>query len=714
MEESLLTCDVSTTEGACTKFPTEVIFEHTGGPTTVSASIIPHSLRQGEERSRLQAYSSSIATLEKLPTIIAEAGALMGLRGYGNNDQGPSFVEDVLQIKVTGPSGLHLSIVDLPGLISTPSEEFTEEDMNIVHRMVDSYLENPRTIILAVVQASNAIANQGIIRKSRKLDRAGQRTVGIITKPDLINVGAEGRIAALAKNRHFPGLELGFFLLKTPTPREREGKVTQKQRSWNELFYFHCSSWMQQSLDPLRVGIDNLKTFIHDLLNQHVDRELPKIRNDIKSVIRITEEEIIALPPERSTTRQFRLYLSDIAMQYHSVAMAALNGEYHTGHASFFASDYTTIGSTRLRALIRIMNTGFSQTMRDKGQKLKVEPELKIPDVDYGPKKSKKNKKNKKNKNPLALPDPWTDTCPISQRRISPQIPTIGEDSATGQNWVTESQMRNWVKWVCYSLDEIIVPSLTLTAQVYQTTRGRELPGNCNQTLLTELFHEQIKLWQSIATKHVENVHNSIVRFVDQVMAYLKIEANVLPGIREGIEVALQENRTKAEEELSKLWADEQEHPITYNHYYTKNVQKSRLDAMKDLIEGAAEYLDDFDEDALGGKAISNMNVDILIDALRSNVVVDVDERACSEALDELEAYYKVALNTFVDNVCKQVVERHLLRNLPSIFSPQVVAMYTDEELERIAGERPEIVRKGKQLREQLKNLRASLEELRK
>lgn len=197
-------------------------------------------------------------------------------------------------------------------------------------------------------------------------------------------------------------------------------------------------------------------------------------------------------------------------------------------------------------------------------------------------------------------------------------------------------------------------------------------------------------------------------------MAYLKIEANVLVGIREGIEVALHESMTEAEEELSKLWADEQEHPITYNHYYTNNVQKSRLDATQDLIERALENVDGVDEDALGGEAISNMNVDILIDALRSNVVVDVDEQACSEALDELESYYKVALNTFVDNVCKQVVERHLLRNLPSIFSPQVVAMYTDEELERIAGERPEIVRKGKQLREQLKSLRASLEELRK
>ncbi|KAK1071978.1 hypothetical protein LTR33_010326, partial [Friedmanniomyces endolithicus] len=73
-----------------------------------------------------------------------------------------------------------------------------------------------------------------------------------------------------------------------------------------------------------------------------------------------------------------------------------------------------------------------------------------------------------------------------------------------------------------------------------------------------------------------------------------------------------------------------------------------------------------------------------------------------------------VALKTFVDNVCKQVIERHLLRNLPDIFSPMIVAMYTDEELERIAMESPGVVEKRKQLSEQLANLKAGLEDLRK
>lgn len=69
--------------------------------------------------------------------------------------------------------------MDLPGLISVANEEQTEADVKIIQDMVDSYLTNLRTIILAVVQANNDIANKGIIQKSRRFGPAGERTVGL-------------------------------------------------------------------------------------------------------------------------------------------------------------------------------------------------------------------------------------------------------------------------------------------------------------------------------------------------------------------------------------------------------------------------------------------------------------------------------------------------------------------------------------------------------
>lgn len=75
-----------------------------------------------------------------------------------------------------------------------------EEDVKVIQELVDSYLENSRTIILTVVPASSDINIRDIIQRAHPFDKTRQRTVGIIIKPDLpdvINVGTEPRTARL-------------------------------------------------------------------------------------------------------------------------------------------------------------------------------------------------------------------------------------------------------------------------------------------------------------------------------------------------------------------------------------------------------------------------------------------------------------------------------------------------------------------------------------
>jgi hypothetical protein len=44
-------------------------------------------------------------------------------------------------------------------------------------------------------------------------------------------------------------------------------------------------------------------------------------------------------------------------------------------------------------------------------------------------------------------------------------------------------------------------------------------------------------------------------------------------------------------------------------------------------------------------------------------------------------------MKTFVDNVCRQVIERHILAKLPNVFDPITVSAYTDDDLLRLAAE---------------------------
>lgn len=71
-------------------------------------------------------------------------------------------------------------------------------------------------------------------------------------------------------------------------------------------------------------------------------------------------------------------------------------------------------------------------------------------------------------------------------------------------------------------------------------------------------------------------------------------------------------------------------------------------------------------------------------------------------------------MKTFVDNVCRQVVERHLTRRLPSVFSAEKVAGLLDEDLLRIAGETPSRLAERKRLLNLRGDLESSLDELRR
>lgn len=55
------------------------------------------------------------------------------------------------------------------------------------------------------------MVTEPVIQRARRFDRVGDRTVGIITKPDLINEETEGRIVRVVNSQDETKLKLGFF-----------------------------------------------------------------------------------------------------------------------------------------------------------------------------------------------------------------------------------------------------------------------------------------------------------------------------------------------------------------------------------------------------------------------------------------------------------------------------------------------------------------------
>ncbi|KAF3938769.1 Dynamin-2 [Dactylella cylindrospora] len=553
-------------DGVCTKFATEITLTHNADDKTIiKATIIPDASRADDDKAQLSASKWVLKDFDELPTLISQVGNIMGLRGFGSHSTGPAFGADVLSIHVSGNTGRHLTVVDLPGLIAVANDEQTSEDVELVGDLVDRYIESPRTIIIAIVQASNDIANQRIIQKAQHFDTEGDRTVGVITKPDLINEGTEHRIAMLSRNEDTTKLKRGYFIVRNPRPKDLEEGIDQDKRLKLEGDFFNSSPWKEQHLDRTRVGMTCLTKYLQMALDEHIERELPKVHSQIRCLLEQTEKSLSGLGPERQVVSEMRAYLANISLKFHTMCRLALEGNYAVYGDSFFKAT-----ENRLRAEVHSLNTAFAKRMRIQGAKRQ---QL----VDYEHAKG--------------------ETSPQGDR----------PDEIEGRGWVLN---------------------------VYKRTRGCELQGAHNATLLAELFQEQSSLWHVIAQEHLLQVHHCVCSFVSESMSHIVEDDQARKKLHSEVTSLLDKSLGDAKAELEKLWADERRFPLTYNHYYTDNIQKSRQESiqkiLQDKIKGACENYTSY-------HALKSA-----LDNTRCEVEVDMDAQACNEAITSLKAYYKV------------------------------------------------------------------------
>ena len=113
-----------------------------------------------------------------------------------------TFSDDVLCLEVCRPEQKHLSVIDVPAIFKRTTQGLTSKaDMQMVKSMVQNYMKDPRSVILAVIPANVDIATQEILEMAEEVDPHGERTLGVLTKPDLVDKGAEMAVVDLIDGR---------------------------------------------------------------------------------------------------------------------------------------------------------------------------------------------------------------------------------------------------------------------------------------------------------------------------------------------------------------------------------------------------------------------------------------------------------------------------------------------------------------------------------
>jgi interferon-induced GTP-binding protein Mx len=154
-----------------------------------------------------------------LSSILDLCGAIRDLTNILTNGQTHSFSTDIIVIELSSPDSPDLTIIDLPGIIRTGTNGQDSAVVRHINELIDFYIHQKNTIILAVIPANQDIATVDILERAGKGDPTGARTLGVLTKPDLIGEGNDDEIIHVITNMRKP-LLLGYVMIKNMTQKE--------------------------------------------------------------------------------------------------------------------------------------------------------------------------------------------------------------------------------------------------------------------------------------------------------------------------------------------------------------------------------------------------------------------------------------------------------------------------------------------------------------
>ncbi|KAK4964069.1 hypothetical protein LTR66_012493 [Elasticomyces elasticus] len=652
-------------ENLCTRFATEIILRR-ARVETVSIRIIPDKLRPAGEVDALQSYKWTINDFTELPDLMDEVTDLMG---FGKADQANlrAFSRDVLSIEIEGPHRPQLTLVDLPGLIHSENKQQSKDDVEIVRSLVEDYIGNQRTIILAVVSAKNDYANQIILKKARDVDDKGRRTLGIITKPDFLKAGSENERSwvELAQNKDIE-FELGWHMLKNRA--EEELSFSLEERDKSETTFFNKGRY--RDLDRDGLGIAPLRKRLSQLLYTHLKRELPHLQQELNEKLKATTKELKGLGQSRSTPREIRRYLMQLGQDFQKIAQSAVDGHYEDKYFGPVLSnepvDHAN-NTQRLRAVVQYSNLQFARQMRLYGAKFRI---IDRRDNTTSPPEAENSDEEDETDTPSAATSAAeAENSGKENEKESPSNQAYDEVKSL-QSTKTREQAIAWVH------------------EILQRSRGRELPGNFNPMLISQIFWQQSEPWKALASTHVDRIAKYCAVFIETLLPHLGS-----PEVSQQIKIykvkpALERRCKRAHAELANIIDDKQRHPITYNHYYTTTIQKLRNKKNAETMEKLTKKL---------GREIytktNNLVHHVDTTALIRNVAdgaleLDMDKFSAQEALDCGTSYYKDERKYFINVVTKQVIERCLISGLADdVISSVDFGEMTDEQVCALAAE---------------------------
>ncbi|KAF2137802.1 uncharacterized protein K452DRAFT_235356 [Aplosporella prunicola CBS 121167] len=533
--------------GLCTRFATQITFRR-ATTKSVSVSVIPGKDALPDHVETIRAWKKTdIKKLDKdtFADIMREAQEVMGVSSQGG---GPlkTFSSDVLSIEVAGLDKEHFAVIDVPGIFQRVTKDLTtQEDKAFVKSMVGSYMANPRSIMLTVVPANVDPATQLILEMAEEVDKEGQRTLGVLTKPDLVDPGAEANVVDMVEGRSHQ-LFLGWCLVKNPGQKDVLDPKFDRYSS-EEIYFKTQAPWNSLPLD--RVGVTSLRERLQELLARHIRQEFPKVKSEVNKKLKECKKSLEKLGPKRDTPAEQSRFLIDIATNFQIVTNKALDAKY-------FDDCFTKLPDLKIATLVVNRNEELSESFALYGHTYQFkegwDQEENIEGEINGEEIGEHNQEVKK------------ENGTLSQSKDAEEL----DDILYHQSKLPYPKQNGILRWITH---------------VYTHSRGFEL-GQFDPSLLAMTMKAQSKNWDGLALGYISDIVVITHIFINTLLKHVCPNGNVREKIKSVLMENLVERYQKAFEhvrfilEVERLGVAEKK---SFSHSCYSNSMLVRLDDIK-------------------------------------------------------------------------------------------------------------------------------------
>lgn len=652
--------------------------------TKISVTI--DSAHTGSSRS----FKRTSFNKDALPDIITEATESMGIRPGSTK----GFSEDILRVEITDPDVYPLTLVDLPGFFHSETADQTKEGRNIVRQLAQRYMKQTKSIILAVVSANHNLANQLVVEEARRHDPDRERTLGVITKPDLTSAGSQDEKKCLQLVRgqeSIHKLKLGWHVLRNKSEGKEGSSVDD--RDAEEESFFRSGAWA--SIAPSSCGISQLRKKLSKVLLEHIQKTLPSLVNEIETNLSVRQRTLDLLGKPRSETEDLRTYLLEISDKFRRLVLDGMSGQYGD---EFFGDLYDSREARKLRSVIRRLNRAFHATLLMKGVHREILWDDEASYLDNGGIEWLQNEELAPEylKPYLKIFDEFPKPVTITEKDLSEELGNLGA-----------------------------------------ANQGTEFPALPNAQLGYRLFRKQAEPWGPIAGFYIEHVAEFAKCYVEEVFIHIigvdkQTTDRILRVFVLDFFAKKQEILKNKLEEIIRPYQYSYGPPLDAEFHSTLSARTVGREAWRIATLLEEEFPNAFSDK--GGKGldretiegtirrseksrISEFGTERVIDMAMTHY--EVRELSCLAATNCVLGFVanialKMSLKTFAENVVNLAVENCLISDLPTILTPSMVIRMSEDELKHLVSESEEVQAERLRLQHEVKILGEGLKKCQK